>query len=452
MNDQYSALYSSYHWLVPTQFNIADACAHRWAENPLEGRRIALFHETETGRREVWTYSRLSDTANQLANGLVRMGVQPGDRVAVVMAKRPEAVAACMAVFSVGGISVPLAADASGDFLAACLHNADARVAIIDAIAGPGVLQAQAKCPGLTQIVGVDLQHEAVIPWRSLLARQPTAFRSVATSAHSPALLLYSPGLLSVPQGVLLPHRALIGAMPGFVASQNWFPKKGDVFWSPAAWTTAAGLLGTLLPTLYFGHAVVGAPGSFDAALALDIMERYRITNTLLTAEQLQAMMDAYPLPRERFHLSLRGLAVAGPAIEPMLFEWCQDALDTTANAAFGMPEAVYLMGQSFRKWPAKAGSMGRPYPGHQLAVLDDQGQPCRTDAVGELAVHRNDMHGHPDPALFLGYWRNPAATENRYLNDWYLTGHLARIDADGDYWHAGRKHAAATGREVRMG
>ena len=94
MNDQYAQLYQSYRWSVPSQFNIAQACAHRWAESPLEGRRVAIYHEDEAGLPAVWTYSRLSQTANQLANGLTRMGVVAGDRVAIIMDQRPEAVAA----------------------------------------------------------------------------------------------------------------------------------------------------------------------------------------------------------------------------------------------------------------------------------------------------------------------------------------------------------------------
>lgn len=452
MNDQYSELYSSYQWLVPTQFNIAQACAHRWAENPLEGRRIALFHETEAGHREVWTYSRLSDTANQLANGLVKMGVRADDRVAVVMARRPEALAATIAILSVGATVVPLAPESGADFLAACLQSADARVAIADLPAGPEVLQAQTRCPGLTQIVGLDLEHEAVIPWRSLLARQPTDFRIVSTSAISPAFLLYRPGPVSPPQGILLAHSTLIGALPGFVASQNWFPRKGDVFWSPAEWTSADGLFGALLPPLYFGHAVVGITAHFDPATAFGVLERYRITNTLLTTRQLQSMMHEFPVPASQFQLALRGLTIAGAAVPPALVEWCQDALDITANVAFGLPEMVYVMGQSYRKWPAKGGSMGRPYPGHRLAVLDANGQPCRAGAVGELALNRNDTHNHPDPALFLGYWRDDAATQNRYQGDWYLTGHLASVDSDGVFWHKGHKNADTAEHEVRMG
>src|SRR3546814_1315275 len=127
MNDQYSELYPSYQWFVPSQFNIAQACVHRVAENPVEGRRLAIFHENELGHREVWTYSRLSETSNQLASGLVKMGVLPGDRVAIVMEQRPETVASYMAVFSVGAVALPLSPRLSTDGLAARLNHADTR-------------------------------------------------------------------------------------------------------------------------------------------------------------------------------------------------------------------------------------------------------------------------------------------------------------------------------------
>src|SRR3546814_20098452 len=113
MNDHYPELYSSYRWFVPTQFNLAQMCLHRWAENPHEGRRIAVYFEDEFGQRETWTYSRLSDTANPLANGLVKMGVSPGDWVAVLMAHRPEAPPALLAVFLFGTVYTPLPFDFS---------------------------------------------------------------------------------------------------------------------------------------------------------------------------------------------------------------------------------------------------------------------------------------------------------------------------------------------------
>jgi acetyl-CoA synthetase len=452
MNDQYSELYPSYQWFVPSQFNIAQACAHRWAENPVEGRRIAIFHENDLGQREVWTYSRLSETANQLASGLVKMGVMPGDRVAVVMGQRPETVASYIAAFSVGAVVLPLSPLFGADSLAVRLKDAEARVAIVDASTGPELLQAQAQCPALTQIIGVDFQHEAIIPWRSLLARQPTSFRVVPTRSTSPALLLYTSGTTGAPKGALLPHSALIGNLPGFVASQNWFPQKGDIFWSPADWTWTGGLMDALLPTLYFGHAIVGTLGRFSPTRAFEIMERYQVTNTFLFPTALKLMMQEVPQPREHYRLALRAMMAAGESVGQVAFEWSQQALGITPNEMFGQTEMNYLVGNSHRKWMAKPGSIGRPYPGHQVAVVDGRGQPCPVDTVGEIALNRYDIHGHPDPVLFLGYWRNEAATQAKFIGDWCLTGDLASIDKDGYFWYAGRSDDVFKSSGYRIG
>lgn len=443
MNDQYTELYSSYQWFVPSQFNIAQACAHRWAESPVEGRRIAIFYENDWGRREVWTYTRLSETANQLANGLVKMGVQPGDRVAIIMGQRPELVASCMAIFSVGAIALPLSPLFGADGLAARLQDAQAGVAIVDSGTAPDLLAAQTQCPGLTRVIGLELQHEAVIPWRSLLARQSTAFKLVPTLSNSPALLLYTSGTGGTPKGALLSHGALIGNLPGFVASQNWFPHKGDVFWSPADWSWTAGLMDALLPTLYFGHSIVGTLGRYSPTRAFELMERYRVTNTFLYPAALKLMMNEIPAPRAQYQLSLRAIMSAGESLSPEAFEWCQQALGVTPNEMFGQTEMNYIIGNSHKRWPAKPGSIGRPYPGHLVSVLDAQGHACPADTVGEIALHRNDIHGHPDPVLFLGYWRNLEATEAKFAGDWCLTGDLASVDKDGYYWYAGRRDDA---------
>lgn len=452
MNDQYSELYSSYQWFVPTQFNIAQACVHRWAENPVEGRRIAVFHEDEDGRREVWTYSRLSETANRLANGLVKMGVKPGDRVAVVMGQRPETVASYMAIFSVGAVALPLSSLFGADGLAVRVRDAETRVAIVDASTGPVLLQAQDQCPALTQIIALEYQHEATIPWRSLLARQPTEFKPVPTRSSSPALLLYTSGTTGAPKGALLPHSALIGNLPGFVASQNWFPQKGDVFWSPADWTWTGGLMDALLPTLYFGHAIVGTQGRFSPVRAFEIMERYRVTNTFLFPTAIKLMMQETPSPREHYKLALRAIMAAGENVGEVAFHWCTQALGVTPNEMFGQTEMNYIVGNSHKRWPAKPGSIGRPYPGHQVAVLDAGGKPCPVGTVGEIALNRHDIHGHPDPILFLGYWRNEAATQAKFKGDWCLTGDLASVDEDGYYWYAGRSDDVFKSSGYRIG
>jgi len=443
MNDQYAELYSSYKWFVPSQFNIAQACVHRWAENSHEGRRIALYAEDEAGQADIWSYTRLAETANQLANGLLRMGVQAGDRIAVAMGQRPETAAAYTAIFCVGGVAMPLAATLSVQQLEARLRNAEARVAIVDAASGPDLVQAQMNYPGLSQIVGLGFQHDNIIPWRTLLARQPASFRPMPTRSSSPALLMYPDGA-DATKGALLAHGALIGSLPGFVASQNWFPNEAESFWSPAGWTTLPGLLASLLPALYFGRPNVAALGRFSVTRMFEIMERYQVSHAFFRPETLLQAADELPAPRERFRLALRGIAMDGESNQAeAAFQWSRQALGVTPNTVFGQPEAWHILGNSHQKWPVQPGTIGRPYPGHLATVLDPMGKPCPAGVVGELAVNRYDVQGHPDPAVFLGYWRNDSATQARFSGDWCLTGALATVDKQGDFRYVGRSEAS---------
>jgi acetyl-CoA synthetase len=440
MNDQYPELYSSYRWFVPTQFNLAQACVHRWAENTHEGRRVAVYYEDEFGQREVWSYSRLSDTTNQLANGLIKMGVAPGDRVAVIMAQRPEAAAVLMAIFSVGAVATPLSCEFGPEAIGVRLRNAQARVAFVDNTSGPNLLEAQAQCPALAQIVGLEFQHDSTMAWHTLLARQPTTFKPLPTRASSPALLLYTSGTTGAPKGALLSHSTLIGNLPGFVASQNWFPLPNDVFWSPAGWAWTGGLMNSLLPTLYFGRPIVATPGKFSAARALQILERYHVTNVFFAPSVLRLIMVEADNPAARYQLSLRAVMTAGETLGETAFNWCRDNLGIIPNEMFGQTEMNNIIGNSHTKWPAKAGSMGRPYPGHRIAVLDDHGAPCGPGATGNIALNRYDNQGYPDPILFLRYWNNDDATLARFKGDWCLSGDLASVDRDGYFWYKGRR------------
>ena len=142
----------------------------------------------------------------------------------------------------------------------------------------------------------------------------------------------------------------------------------------------------------------------------------------------------------------------AGESVGETVFGWCEKALGITPNEMFGQTEMNYLVGNSNKRWPAKAGSMGRPYPGHRVAVLDEHGEPAPTGEVGEVALNRLDIHGYPDPVLFLGYWRNEAATQAKFKGDWCLTGDLASIDADGYLWYAGRADDVFKSAGYRIG
>ncbi|MEO7129374.1 MAG: AMP-binding protein, partial [Rhodoferax sp.] len=102
--------------------------------------------------------------------------------------------------------------------------------------------------------------------------------------------------------------------------------------------------------------------------------------------------------------------------------------------------------------WPAKPGSMGRPYPGHRVAVIDEAGHECDVRVPGDVALSRLDIHGDPDPIFFLGYWKNPQATCAKFTGDWCRTGDLATRDADGYLWYIGRADDVFKAAGYRIG
>jgi acetyl-CoA synthetase len=150
-------------------------------------------------------------------------------------------------------------------------------------------------------------------------------------------------------------------------------------------------------------------------------------------------MMKAFPKPRERYRVRLRSLMSGGEPVGPAVFHWAREELGVTVNEIFGQTEMNYIVGNSHALWPVKPGSMGRPYPGHRIAVIDAAGKALGAGEVGDVAVHRTWLDGTPDPVFFLGYWKNPEATAGKYSGDWCRTGDEAAWDDDGYLWYHGR-------------
>ncbi len=438
--DQYRDLYENFRWHVPDEFNIADVCGRRWAA---ETSRVAIHFEDESGYRATFTYAALQADASRLSNALAALGVRRGDRVAVVLPQRPETAVSHLAIYQIGAVAMPLSVLFGPDALQFRLADSGAVAAICDEATAPVVAAVRAGCPALKHLIAVGEPPAGAHAWSALLARAADRFPAAATRATDPALLIYTSGTTGPPKGALMPHCALIGNLPGFVASQDWFPQGGDVFWSPADWAWTGGLMDALLPTLYFGFPIVGYRGRFTPERARDLVQRYGVTNAFLFPTALKMMMRSDAWRDARRGLRLRSIMSAGETVGSAVFEWAREALGITVNEMFGQTEINYIVGNSHQRWPARAGSMGRPYPGHRVAVIDDEGRPVRDGETGEIAVHRRDRHDHPDPVFFIGYWNNPDATRRKFTgppeDSWCRTGDLGRRDAGGYLWYEGR-------------
>jgi acetyl-CoA synthetase len=448
MPDRYDELYNGFRWNVPERYNMARACCGNWAQDRA---RLALRWEDESGATAAYTFHDLQQAANRLSNALAALGVKRGERVAIILPQRPETAIAYLAVFQLGAIALPLSHLFGPDALEYRMEHAEASVAIVESTTIANLWAIKERLTHLKHVIGVDAGETDVHPWDALLEKASSQFTPVDTRAEDPALIVYTSGTTGPPKGALKPHRVLIGNVPGFVHSHDFLPQPGDLFWSPADWAWTGGLMDALLPSLLFGVPILGYRGRFDAEKAYYLIEKYGVRNSFLFPTALKLMMKAVPSPRDKYSLNIRSIMSAGESVGVTVFEWAKAELGVTINEMFGQTEINYVVGNCQSAWPAKPGSIGRPYPGHRVAVIDEHGVEKKPGELGEVAVHRS-FHGQPDPVFFLEYWKNEKATREKFTGDWGCTGDQAKMDEDGYLWYQGRSDDVIKSAGYRIG
>jgi acetyl-CoA synthetase len=447
--DRYDELYARFRWNVPQRYNIAHACCGQWAGDRA---RFALYWEDESGATAAYTFWDIQREANRLSNALAGLGVQRGDRVALLLPQRPESAIAYMAIFQMGAVALPLSHLFGPDALEYRMGHAGASVAVVEPTTIGNLWTVRGKLSQLRHVIGVGGAREAgVHPWEDLLAKASPRFSPVDTAADDPAVVIYTSGTTGAPKGAYEAHRLLIGNLSGFVHSHDFFPVPGDIFWSPADWAWAGGLFDALLPSWAFGIPILGYRGKFDAEKAYALLEKYGVRNSFLFPTALKLMMKAVPEPKGRYDLDLRSIMSAGESVGATVIEWAKEQLGVTVNEMFGQTEINYVVGNCQAAWPVKPGSIGRPYPGHRVAVIDEQGNERPRGELGEIAVHRS-CNGEADPVFFLEYWKNPQATKDKFVGDWGLTGDQGKMDEDGYLWYQGRSDDVIKSSGYRIG
>ena len=440
----YDALYRQFRWNVPARYNIGvDAC-DKWAE--ADPGRLAILHVHPDGRQDRITFGWLRETSNRLANVLRASGVKRGDRVAIMLPQTPEVAAAHMAIYKLGAVALPIAVLFGPDALSYRLQNSGAKALITNAPGVAKLSEIRSQAPDLTCVLSVDGAADDVADFSSEIARAASNFTPVDTAADDPALMIYTSGTTGQPKGALHGHRVLLGHLPGAELPYYPFPQKDDNFWTPADWAWAGGLLDVLLPSLHHGVPVIARKfDKFDPDDAYALMQKVGVRNAFIPPTALR-MMRAAPNPAGRYDFKLRDMGSGGESLGIEALEWGKSAFGLTINEFYGQTECNLVLGSCAQLGQLRIGSMGKPVPGHTVAVIDLDGNVLKAGEIGQIAVKR------PDPVMFLEYWGRPEATRDKFIGDWMTTGDQGVVDEDGYFTFVGRDDDVISSSGFRIG
>jgi acetyl-CoA synthetase len=440
----YSEVLRNFRWKVPEYYNIGVDVCDKWVD---ETDRPALLYEDEHGQRVRYTFRDLKRLSNRLANTLLAHGFSAGDRLGILLPQCAETALAHIAAFKIGGITVPLFTLFGPDALEYRLGDSGAKAVVTDETNLSKILEIQDKLPDLQQVILTKgPAPPGVIDFWTALDRASDDLHPVQTKSDDPALLIYTSGTTGPPKGALHGHRVVLGHLPGVAFPHDFFPQKGDLFWTPADWAWAGGLLDVLLPSWHWGVPVLAFRAKkFDPEQAFQKIAEYNVRNAFMPPTALK-MMRRVKNPREKYNYRIRSIGCGGEPLGEKLLEWGRETMGLTINEFYGMTEVNLIVGNCAVIMEVRPGSMGRPIPGHRVDIIDETGRPVPAGEVGEVATMR------PDPVMFIEYWNKPEATAKKFIGDWCCSGDMARKDEDGYFWFVGRKDDLITSAGYRIG
>lgn len=428
--DTYGEAVSSFEWDVPDTFNIAEAVCGRWAKAIDGKRRVALFFEREDGEHETYTFWQIARGANRVSNALQDLGIEPGSRVGIVLPQRPETLLANLGILQLGAVAVPLSPLYGTEGLRYRLDHSAAKAVIVDGARAETVGELQEDLGALETILTLDDPDIEGKAWKAAVDHASSRFDMVETAAEDSSYVIYTSGTTGTPKGAHHAHRKLIGYLPGWQMI-NECPGAEAVHYTPAGWSWVGGLFAVVWCAWYHGQPVVGYDGRFDPQTTFDLMERYGVTNALLTPTMIRMMAEEATPPD---HFDLQVVPSGGEPVTPDLYDYVETAWDAVVNEIYGQTECNFVIGTSHRLIELKPEATGKPCPGHEVAIIDEStGEELDEGEIGHIAVRR------PDPGMLVDYWDDPDTTESLFVDDWMLTGDAGSYDADGFVYFEGR-------------
>ena len=420
----YEEACAAHRWEVPPTYNIAaDVCDKHPREKP------AMVWESFDGSRRELVWGELQDLANGAAHVLAARGVARGDRVAVVLPPTPEAAAVFFGIWKLGAVLLSMSVLYGEEGIRHRLEDSAATLLVTDA-----------ENAGRFDH---EWAPELLLLEETTLQTAPSEFVSAPTSADDPAQLYYTSGTTGSAKGIVHAHRYIL-AHEEFVYCHE--VQDGERFHGMGEWAWAAGIAPLLGPwRLGAVQYVYRREGGFDPHRQLDFLSRNQVTNVFTTPTAMRAMM-AVEDAAERYPQSFRRVCSAGEPLNPEAIRWFREQYGLTVLDFYGLTESYPLVA-NYPFMPVREGSMGKPMPGWDVRILDEDERPVEQGARGEICLRARSNPHYP-----LGYWRNEEATAETFGGGWFHTRDAAVQDEDGYIWYVGRADDVIIAAGYRIG
>ena len=446
--DNYDELYSSFRWSIPENYNIASDTIDKFSNSE----RIALKHVLDDGNCNEFTFKYLQQKSNQLANVLDHLSFKNDDRVGIILGQCPETILSHMACFKSGKISIPLFSLFGDDALLFRLKDSRASTVICDDLSIEKIKRINEFLPCLKNIISINRKKSdaKVLSFYELISNASDKYKNVESKSNDPALIIYTSGTTGDPKGALLPHKVLLGHIPGVEMPHEFLTSSHpvtDCFWTPADWAWIGGLFDVLMPALFFGIPVISYRSSkFDPEFTFTLLEKYEVKNTFIPPTALK-MMKSFNQNFKGKNLKLRTLGSGGESLGQELLKWGKEIFDVGINEFYGQTECNLTISNCGLIMKQKLGSIGKPVPGHNVRLMNKEGSFINDEnEEGEIVVNSSS------PSTFLGYWNNKSETEKKIIDGWLHTGDYATLDEDGYFYFKGRKDDLINSSGYRIG
>ncbi|MEM7542894.1 MAG: AMP-binding protein [Pseudomonadota bacterium] len=439
----YAAECAAFDWQFPERFNFARDVIDRWGEEDPE--QLAIWWIDDHGKEIKLTFKELTARTSKLASALGGLGVACGDTIIVMLGRNIEWWEVLTTSLRMGAVVSPGTTQLAPKDIAYRVNASNAVCFVTDEANAAKVDSVLGECPTLVHRILVDGHVDGWVNYHELLDSGDEEFEPADTHAADDALCFFTSGTTGYPkmaiqsQGYGYAH---------ITTGRYWLDLKvgdlhwniSDTGWAKAAWSSFFGPwnMGT---TLFIHHT----PG-FDPIKTLELLTQYPVT-TFCGAPTIYRMLVLQDLSRFKFE-KLRHCVGAGEPLNPEVIETWKQATGLTIRDGYGQTETVLLCG-NYPCIEPRFGSMGKPSPGLELAIIDESGARLGPNEEGDIAVRVQPMRA---PGLFSEYRGDEEKTASCFVGDWYITGDRGTVDDDGYFWFVSRADDVIISAGYRIG